>query len=270
MPIHFRNFLLYGDGGSGKTTLAATIPGARKVLFDSFDPGGYESILNFESVLDVFEWSGAPSIAARTRGIDAAKLDLDPVGQDAAVTYTEWTKEWARREKNKVFAEYDAYVLDSASTLHDLVLRRVIALDGRAGKTPDRSDYIPVTDIMGNIAARACNKTIVPCHFVLIAHEEAQKCDITGRVMVRPLFPGRLQAKISDLFGEVYHCSADTGPKGHTYTVQTAPGGLYMKAKTRMGAGGKLAFKEDVTVDWKKPFREQGIARLASKCGVEL
>jgi hypothetical protein len=216
------------------------------------------------------EWCDAPILAARSKGVKSSKMDIDPLGGDAAGVYVEWLKEVHKREQENLYGEYDAYIIDSTSSLMQLLLRRTLAIDGRAGRTPDRSDFIPVTDVLGNIATRMCNKNVVGCHFILCAHEEPDKCELTGKITVRPLLPGRLKGTISNIFSEVYHCEAREGPQGPEYVVQTAPSGMYPKASTRMGKGGKLAFKEVVTIDWNKPFRQQGIAALARKCGVEM
>ncbi len=263
----YRNFLLYGAAGSGKTTLAGTV--GKKVLIDCFGPGGWECLEDIPGLdVTVKEWlPDAVDIAARGKGIEHAKKDRS-YGSAVAETYLNWTNDFEKRRTAKEFEGYDVYILDSLTTLSDLLMERVLHNDGRNGGVPGMQDWQSQMNTLTNIIRAT---TALPCHTVVCAHENTQKCEFTGKVQAQLSVTGQLKNKLPVLFSEVWHLDADADRHGKAaYTAQTSPGGFFNLARTRMGRGGRLEHKEDVTIDWSRSFNTQGIHALVAKCGLSL
>ena len=213
------NFLIYGDMGSGKTSMA--VDTCRKpCLVHSFDPGGCDSV--------------DPKLIASGLVLVDNRFERDSA--KSPVAFEAWDKEFERLLNGGFFANIGTYVLDSATTWSSAAMYAVLKKAGRAAGVPQQNDYLPQMTMLENAIKVIC---ALPCDVVLTAHQKADKDEITGKISATPLFTGKLTQRIPLLFNEIYHAVAKETSKGTEYSVQTQACSTYM-ARTRLGRRGSF------------------------------
>jgi hypothetical protein len=97
----------------------------------------------------------------------------------------------------------------------------------------------------------------LPCDIVVTGHLEDKK-NKQGAVIARGLYAtGKLMTRIPRLFQEILVCETEETSKGISYFVKTQPEGM-VDARTRMGANGRLKFRE-----------EPDLMAMMKKCGYD-
>jgi len=215
----WRNFLVYGDFGTGKTSMFATAP--RPIFIDSFDPGGTKT-----KALQ-------PLIASGDILIDNS---WETDSWKAPFAYREWEKVMAQREKDGFFDYIGTYGLDSITKWADSCMFETLRLGGknsgpRTGGIPEKKDYLvqqmTTVDWIGRIMA-------LPCHTVMTGHIGLITDEVSGRSETGLLLSGKLSGKVPLAFDEKYITRVEKTPKGIKHQLQTKTDGVY-KAETRMG-----------------------------------
>jgi hypothetical protein len=209
------NALIYGGFGVGKTNILRTC--RKPVLVHSFDPGGTKT------VRDEIEKG---SIIADTRFENE-----DPFHP---TVFKMWDDEYHRLKKGGVFDGIGTYVLDSATTWASAAMNVVLDKGKRAGSQPFQQDYLPAMTLIENAVK---DMTTLPCDVILIAHEDVDKDEASGKMFVGPLFVGKLKYRIPILFDEIYYATTKETSQGVSYYLLTRTTGLY-RARTRLGKGG--------------------------------
>jgi hypothetical protein len=229
------NALIYGALGTGKTRLLKT---ARLPVFiDSFDPGGTKTL--------------------RTE-IEAGKIFADtrwelesPKNPTVALA---WEKEYERRKKEKFFDNIGTYCIDSVTTFSDCFANQFLKSAGRQGTFLFQADYNP---IMAAISAALKDILSLPCDVIILAHDDVDKDEATGRMFVGPNFIGKSsRGKVPLWFDEIYCALTKSTSTGVEYQLLTQADGMY-KARTRLG-------KEGIFDKYEKP----DIKALLKKAGV--
>lgn len=228
--------LVYGPMGTGKTRLITTC--RRPIMVHSFDPGGTKTIRD-----EIKEgW-----IMADTR------YELEDAEKPSA--FAAWDKEYDRLKQGGIFAQLGTYVIDSASTWSASAMNVTLKKAGRAGGTPQQNDYLPTMVMLESAIKDICS---LPCDVLLIAHEDVDKDEGSGRMMIGPSFIGKLKQRIPILFDEIYNATAKEISSGVKYTLLTRSTGLY-RARTRLGKGGLF-----------DTYEEQDIKKLLKKAGYSI
>lgn len=223
------NFLLYGDMGTGKTTMA--VETCRKpCLLHSFDPGGAESV-NPKLIND-----GLVFVDNRFERDDAKK----------PVAFETWDKEFERLLLGGFFNHIGTFILDSTTTWGQAAMYAVLKKAGRTAGVPQQNDYLPQMTMLENAVKVMC---ALPCDVILTAHQKADKDEITGKISATPLLTGKLTQRIPLLFNEIYHMVAKETSKGTEYRVQTQACSTYM-ARTRMGRRGTFEKFEEPDIKY--------------------
>lgn len=245
-------FLLLGDTGSGKTSQFLTLPG-RKFIY-LFDPNAILSLKGND--LEYEEWLPDRlnlSVKSLKKGVGdnttAYKNDL----------YQEWEADFDVKMREGFFDQFDTIGMDSATTLLDLIMDRVLTLNGRAGSWPQQDDYGPQMLIFTNICRTlmSMDKTIF-----MTGHLETKQDQLTQRILRTPMMTGRLRTKIPLLFSDIYITEAENDGRGNiVHKLQTVPD--RMTTSVRNSIKGLEPF-EDVTIDWTKPLETQGLGSLLS------
>lgn len=229
------NALIYGAMGTGKTLLSTTCRGP--VLMHSFDPGGEKTVRD--------------EIAAG-RIIADTRFQIEDAANPTA--FAKWDAEYHRLKQGGLFDRIGTYLLDSATTWSASAMNVTLKKAGRAGGTPQQNDYLPTMIMLENAIKDMIS---LPCDVILIAHEDAEKDEATGRMMIGPAFIGKLKTRIPILFDEIYCAMAKETAQGANYTLLTRNTGLY-KARTRLGKGGIF-----------DTYEKQDIKALLKKAGFD-
>jgi hypothetical protein len=225
--------LVYGSMGTGKTRLITTC--RRPVLVHSFDPGGTKTVRD-----EIKEgW-----VMADTR------YEIEDAENPKA--FAAWDKEYDRLKQGGMFNQIGTFVIDSATTWSASAMNVTLKKAGRAGGTPQQNDYLPTMVMLESAIKDICS---LPCDVLLIAHEDVDKDEGSGRMMIGPSFIGKLKQRIPILFDEIYNATAKETSGGVKYTLLTRSTGLY-RARTRLGKGGLF-----------DTYEEQDIKLLLKKAG---
>ena len=234
--------LLFGPSGSGKTSQIITLPG--KTFAYLFDPSALSTLKGHD--IDYEEFT--PTKMNR-QAVSLSKGKSDPkttVG--AGDVYNLWAKDADDKEKAGFFDLYDNIAFDSFTTFSDIVMDRILKLNGREGQFPQQDDWGGQMQTITNVVRSfiGYNKTLL-----FIAHDEFKQDEATSRMQNVILLTGRLRIKLPLLFSEMLHTECVSTAGEIKYQVQTRP--------DRMNPAIRTSFKgldmfHDVTIkDWKNP-----------------
>lgn len=246
--------LLLGDTGAGKTTQLLTLPG-RKFAY-LFDPNAILSLQGHDVDYEEF-------LPDRLNlSVKSLKKDVgDKTTAFKNDLFVEWEKDFQGRVDSGFFNNYDVIAFDSATTLLDLIMDRVLTINGRSGQWPQQDDYGPQMMTFTSICRTltALGKTIL-----MTGHLETKKDELVQRIFRGPMMTGRLKTKIPLLFSDIFVCEVDSDGRGNVnHKIMTAP--------DRITTGIRCSLKnvkkpfEDVTIDWKKPVEGQGIGGVLAR-----
>ena len=235
-------FLVLGNTGSGKTTLFATLPG-RKFIY-LFDPNALNSLQGFDIEYEEF----LPDVLnMAVTSLSKGKGDRPQVAKakSPSSVYQDFERDLETKLESGFFNDFDGIGFDSFTTLSDMVMDRVLEINGRAGQWPQMDDYGPQMNTLTNIVrtVTALGKTIY-----FTGHVEMKQDELTSRIYQTPLMTGRLKAKLPLLFSEIYLAKAETDPKGVVkYLIQTKPDRFNPLVRCTIQG---LDANHDVTVDF--------------------
>jgi hypothetical protein len=243
--------LMLGDTGSGKTTQFLTLPGKKFMyLFDS------NAILSLRGHDVDYEEFLPDRLNLSVRSLSKDKGG-DKTTNYKNDLYVDWEKDFDTRMNDGFFDPYDAIGFDSATTFLDLVMDRILTINGRAGQWPQQDDYGPQMNTFINVVRTltSMGKTIY-----MTGHLEMKKDELAGRIFRQPMMTGRLRTKIPLLFSDVFVAEVENDGRGNIkHKIQTIPDRLTTTVRT--------AFKgldpfEDMTLDFGKPLSDQGIGSI--------
>ena len=171
--------------------------------------------------------------------------------------YVEWEKDFNAKIGSGFFDNYDLIAFDSATTLLDLIMDRVLTINGRAGQWPQQDDYGPQMNTFNAICRQltALGKTIL-----MTGHLETKKDELLQRIYRQPMMTGRLRVKIPLLFSDIFVCEVENDGKGKMkHKIMTAPDRINTTVRTTIKG---LEPYEDVTIDFTKDPIGQGIGGI--------
>ncbi len=247
------SILLLGDTGAGKTTQLLTLPGKKFAYL--FDPNAIMSLRGHDVEVEEFLPDRLNlSVKSLTKGKG------DSTTNHQSMIYQEWERDFNKRLESGYFNNIDVIALDSATTFLDLIMDRVLTINGRAGSWPQQDDYGPQMITFINVCRQlsALGKTLL-----LTGHLEIKKDELQQRIFRTPMLTGRLKTKIPLLFSDVFVCEAENDGRGNIkHKIQTVPDRLTTSVRTSFRG---LEPFEDVTIDWSKPVEGQGIGGLIQR-----
>lgn len=243
-------FLLLGDTGAGKTSQLLTLPG--KTFAYLFDPNAILSLRGFDVEYEEF-------LPDRLNlSVKSLKKDVgDKTTAYKNDMFVEWEKDFQDKVNGGFFDAFDNIAMDSATTFLDLIMDRVLTINGRAGQWPQQDDYGPQMQTFTNVCRTltSLGKTLF-----MTGHMETKKDELIGRILRTPMMTGRLRTKIPLLFSDIFVCEVENDGRGAIkHKIMTAPDRMTGTVRTSIKG---LAPYEDVTIDWKKSPVGQGIGGL--------
>jgi hypothetical protein len=229
------NVLLYGDFGTGKTTMIGTAP--KPIWLHSFDPGGTTT-----SALQPLIESG-----------DIVVQDFSGDSYKTPRRFREWEREFDQMVRDGVFAHIGTFALDSMTKWADSLIHEVVNKGGMKNDgIPQLRDYLVQQMAAVDYLEKFCD---LPCNVIVTGHIGLEKDEVTGKMETGLLLAGKLSGKVPLVFDEKWLTRTE-GKRDVRYVVQTRNDGYY-KAETRMG-GGKFA-----------QFEEPNFQELLRKAGRE-
>lgn len=247
-----KTILILGDTGSGKTTQYLTLPGKKYAYL--FDPNAKLSLRGYDVDYDEYlpaQVNTAIHSLAKEKGGDKPSVK-------ASDTYVQFEQEFNERLGNGFFDPYDWISFDSATTLLDLMMDRVLTINGRFGQWPQQDDYGPQMIAFINLCR---NITAMGKGVYVTGHlDQAKQDKVTKKVGRQPMMSGRLIAKVPLLFSEVFGAETDLDDKGQVaYLLQTVKGGDFSTVRTSIKG---LNPTENITIDFSKDPVRQGLGGI--------
>lgn len=206
------NALITGGIGTGKTMSLRTA--VKPVLLFSFDTGGGKVL---------------------RKEIEAGEVMVVDVSNPAD-GYERFEKIIEAYLATDFFSYIGTLSIDSLTSLISSMMSTIVKKQGRKYGIPAQQDYL-----IANMALDALLRKLMslPCDFILTAHLEATKDDITGLIEYRINTYRSLKIQVPLLFDEVYVAIVNPTPPGATYSFLTQATGKF-EAKSRYSSGGKL------------------------------
>lgn len=243
--------LVLGDTGSGKTTQFLTLPGKKFAYL--FDSNAVLSLRGYDVEYEEFlpdRLNLAASSLSKSKPSDRASVK----GSDL---YQLWEQDFNKRLNEGFFDEFDWIAMDSCTTFLDLVMDRILTINGRFGEWPQQDDYGPQMIAFTNVCR---SLTGMGKGIYMTGHLDMKQDELTKRIFRKPMMTGRLTTKIPLLFSDVFISEAEPDTKGGViYKLQTVPD--RMTTCVRTAIKGLDSF-ENVTVDFTKDPVGQGIGGL--------
>lgn len=245
-------FLLLGNTGTGKTSQMLTLPGRKFVYI--FDPNALMTLRGHDITYEAFMPTG---VSLDVKSLKAGVKGDSIMGNVSSNVYTAWERDFADKKKSGFFDDFDMIALDSCTTLLDLIMDRVLTINGRAGTFPQQDDWGPQMVAFTNIMRELSG---IGKMIYLTGHLKTDKDELTQRIFRAPMFTGQLREKIPLLFSDIFETEVLVDKEGKaTYHIKTVP--------DRYGTPIRTAIKgleplENVTIDWSQPPEGQGIGGI--------
>jgi hypothetical protein len=252
--------LVVGGVGIGKTLNFRTLPGKKFAYL--FDPNA-RAALQGDSNIDYLEFTpDLDEIDISIKSLSKDKGDAPLQKKISPETYPRFAKDFNERIEANFFKDYEWLMFDSCTTLSDIMMDRVMYINGRAGRQPQQDDYGPEMQSMKKLFRLATSAA--GCNLYVTAHHEVYKDEATSKSYSRIMLTGRGRIRIPLMFSQIYVLDTDIkkddkGVKKAEFYAQTAPDSDHPIARTTVRG---LGLRENITIDFKKPLVGQGLGRF--------
>ena len=251
--------LALGNAGSGKTTQILTLPGKKFMYL--FDPNAILSLQGYDVEYEEF-LPDKLSLKLTSLSKETQKKLRNPNKNKGAELYNAWEADFEEKVSSGFFDQFDVIGIDSGTTLLDLIMDGVLALNGRGGQWPQQDDYGPQMLTFRNIMRTLTSMDKI---IYVTGHVELKQDDLSKRIFLQPLMTGKLKTKVPLLFSETVLFEVASDGKGQVnFLVQTRPDRLAPIVRCSLK---EVSFKEDVTIDFSKPVEGQGFGGLLAREG---
>lgn len=251
-------FFVAGPIGTGKTAGFLTLPGKKFAYL--FDPNAILTLSGHDVDYEEFLPTDLSLKITSLSKEQNKKLSADerPASDSGAELYTRWEEDFESKCASGFFDDYDCILFDSCTTFLDLIMDRILVINGRAGQWPNQDDYGPQMMTFSKIVKRAASLGKI---IYFTAHTELKQDDVSKRVQQEFILTGRLKVKLPVLFSEVIMAGTDSDKSTgkSNYTIQTSPDREFPNVRCTLK---QRKFKENVTIDWTKDPVGQGLGGL--------
>lgn len=243
--------LVLGNTGSGKTAQITTLPGKKYAYL--FDSNALLTLKGFDVDYDEY----LPTIVSAAAASLSTKKVPDKRSTTTSDVFQQFEQEFDERLKSGFFDPYDWICFDGATTLLDLIMDRILSINGRYGQWPNQDDYGPTMIAFTNICRTA---TGLGKGIYMTGHLETKQDQLTQKITNQPMMTGRLVTKIPLLFSDIFYADSEVDGEGNVkYRLQTVPS--HMNRTIRTSIRG-LAPYEDVTIDFTENPVGQGLGGI--------
>lgn len=250
-------FLLVGPSGSGKTSQLLTLHG--KTFVYLFDPSALTTLRGADIDYELFV-PEVVNLAAHSLTKD--KGDPKSAKSNAHEVYLAWEKDYEDKLSKGFFATYDNICFDSFTTFADLVMDRILFLNGRAGRWPQQDDWTAQMSTIRNVARTLTGQRELV--LVCTAHDQFKQDEVTTRMTNQILLTGQLRVKLPLLFSDIWRLECQSSKEKIRYVAQTRPD--FMNPVVRCSFRD-LEMYHDITIgNWNKP-QDFGIGKLLKDRG---
>lgn len=244
-----------GTTGGGKTSGFLTMPGKKFIYI--FDPNALSTLRGHDIDYELFTPDILPmdAIALKAGVRDSYGRPPEPK------TYVDFENHFENAIRDNFFADYDAIGFDGMTTFSDIVMDRILYINGRPGKWPEQADWTACMNTTINVLRTLTS--IETANIYVTAHIEFKQEEASQKMLNILTLIGRLRQRLPLLFSEIWRFYADQDNKGKTrFYVQTQSDRYNPFLRTTMRG---LETNEDVTIeDWHNP-ENYGISALMKK-----
>lgn len=247
-------FLLVGSTGGGKTAQIATLPG--RTFAYLFDPSALSTLRGFDVEYETFF---PEKVNINAQALAKGKGDKPIQGavkEDASEVYREWEEDFERKIATKYFDAFDNIAFDSFTTFSDIVMDRILAINGRPGHFPQQDDWASQMGSITNVV-----RTLVGMNKLLLftAHDEFKQDEASKRMQNVIMLTGKLKIKLPLLFSEIYHMDSNSTAEKISYVAQTRADRLNPTIRCTIR---DMPMYADMTIqDWSKP-QNYGLGKI--------
>lgn len=244
--------LMLGNTGNGKTTQILTLPGKKYVHI--FDQNALLSLRGHDVDYDEY----MPDPVGMAASSMSTKVTSDKSKAAPSTAYKLFEEQFNERMTNGFFDQYDWVCFDGATTLLDLIMDRVLSINGRYGTWPHQDDHGPVMIAFTNICR---NLTAMGKSVYMTGHLETRQDQVTKKIETRPMMTGRLVVKIPLLFSDIFVAKTSQDANGKSsYLIQTVPDDTVQVVRCSIKG---LSPVENVSIDFsKQPIEGQGLGGI--------
>lgn len=252
-------FLLVGSTGGGKTAQIVTLPG--RTFAYLFDPSALSTLRGFDIDYETF-FPEKLNISAQSLSKGKGDKPVSGSAEDASSVYREWEEDFEKKIASGYFDNFDNIAFDSFTTFSDIVMDRILYLNGRPGHFPQQDDWTAQMASITNVV-----RTLVGMNKCLLftAHDEFKQDEASKRMQNVLVLTGKLRIKMPLLFSEIWHMDSQCTAEKIQYTAQTRQDRLNPTIRCTIR---DLPMYADMTIkDFKRP-QDYGLgAILKSKLG---
>ncbi|HEX6826447.1 MAG TPA: AAA family ATPase [Nitrospiraceae bacterium] len=245
-----RRILLLGDTGTGKTAQLLTLPGKKFVY--AFDSNTLPTIEGFD--IDYEEYLPSP-VSAAASSLSKGKTPDRRIHTSSDV-YRDWELTFEERLQNGFHDAHDWVCFDSGTTLQDLMMDRIMTINGRYGQWPHEDDWGPQMNSFMNFCRTLSGSGL---NVVVTGHMQDKRKGRGADAGTRrvPMMTGSLIQKVPLLFSDILGCDSDKDEKGRVvYQLVTVRNAEFTVIRTAMRG---LQPVENITIDFTQDPVGQGL-----------
>lgn len=254
--------LAYGPTGSGKTTQFLTLPGKKFAYL--FDPNAKLSLRGYDLEYEEFL---PENVNLEVRSLTKGTGDKGSSTSGSSEVYLDWTRDYEEKKRSGFWKTCDWLMMDSITTFLDLIMDRVLTVNGRAGQWPQQDDYGPQMLAFTKVVRELASNNI---GLYFTGHPKVEKNEATGAWVGQVLMTGQLREKIPLLFSDILlsDATSDSQTGRVAYSLRTTPTRTFKTIRSSfrgLSEDGKVTVlepSEDVTIDFTQPLEGQGLGGI--------